>query len=450
MKPKSLRLLPLLSFLAFTGSFVLSGCSYVPGGPVQSGDRNITSIALTDASQSAPIYVGEFDEAHLELLVTYSDGTSENVPLTESMLPSSYREYLSKPGDYNVTLLFRGQTIRFPLHISYHYFTVDFYALVTTSTLEKISTQSIKKGEAALAPTMVVQSLAYEHTLHSFKGWDVDFSNVTSDLTVTAAYDETAISWVSFYNGANALIKKEYVKNGEDAVAPSAEERAMAGYDFLGWDRPFTAVTKDLEIYGLYFKVTPLNAKPSWDGTIATSFAGGSGSQSDPYLISQPSELAYLASTSDTQNYSGVYFKQTGDLDLGSLEWKPIGYCTSETWTTMGFQGHYDGGNHAISNLKISSIRTDGYYGNYYVGLFGWIRYGSVSNLTLNDFSISVTATSVLYTGVSQSTNEVYFGSLIGEIRSGTTENCSIGSGESIFNGTKIDNKIIGFINSYY
>jgi hypothetical protein len=32
-----------------------------------------------------------------------------------------------------------------------------------------------------------------------------------------------------------------------------------------------------------------------WDGTIATSFGGGIGTQSDPYQISDGRELAYIA-----------------------------------------------------------------------------------------------------------------------------------------------------------
>ena len=32
-----------------------------------------------------------------------------------------------------------------------------------------------------------------------------------------------------------------------------------------------------------------------WDGSVASAFAGGSGTESDPYLISNGAELAYLA-----------------------------------------------------------------------------------------------------------------------------------------------------------
>ena len=32
-----------------------------------------------------------------------------------------------------------------------------------------------------------------------------------------------------------------------------------------------------------------------WDGTVSNGFAGGTGTASDPYLISTPSQLAYFS-----------------------------------------------------------------------------------------------------------------------------------------------------------
>lgn len=40
-----------------------------------------------------------------------------------------------------------------------------------------------------------------------------------------------------------------------------------------------------------------LAADGAWDGSIATAFAGGTGTESDPYQIANGAELAYLASS---------------------------------------------------------------------------------------------------------------------------------------------------------
>ena len=63
-------------------------------------------------------------------------------------------------------------------------YTVTFVDGVTG---EVISAVEVEEGEAATAPE------APEHEGYEFIGWDVDFSNVTSDLTVTAQYEEVEV-----------------------------------------------------------------------------------------------------------------------------------------------------------------------------------------------------------------------------------------------------------------
>ena len=57
-----------------------------------------------------------------------------------------------------------------------------------------------------------------------------------------------------------------------------------------------------------------------WDGTAATEFAGGKGTQSKPYLIETAQQLAYLArSVNSGTDYSGEYISLQADLDLSRL-----------------------------------------------------------------------------------------------------------------------------------
>ena len=67
-----------------------------------------------------------------------------------------------------------------------------------------------------------------------------------------------------------------------------------------------------------------------WDGSIAAGFAGGSGTEDDPYLISNGSELAYLAQQVNSGNrYEIVHFKLTNDIYLNdTTDW--------ELWGTTG------------------------------------------------------------------------------------------------------------------
>ena len=93
-------------------------------------------------------------------------------------------------------------------------------------------------------------------------------------------------------------------------------------------------------------------AEPSvWDGSIATAFAGGNGSENDPYQISTSEELAFLAQQVNSGNsYAGIHLELTNDIDLNNLEWTPIGNGE------FPFMGSFDGNEHTIKNLKISTI----------------------------------------------------------------------------------------------
>ena len=106
-------------------------------------------------------------------------------------------------------------------------------------------------------------------------------------------------------------------------------------------------------------------------GNYATSFAGGSGTESDPYLISTPQQLAYLSvlinDSSTNSQYAGLYYKQTSNLDMSAYWWDTIG--TSSYY----FSGYYDGGNCTISGLYYQS-------GYSYQGLFGYVKGISTDN----------------------------------------------------------------------
>lgn len=113
------------------------------------------------------------------------------------------------------------------------------------------------------------------------------------------------------------------------------------------------------------------NGTDVWGGTIAGKFAGGTGTESDPYQISNGAELAWLAEQVNSgDKYSqGKYFKLTADIDLGDKEWTPIG--NDETWE-LKFSGTFDGDGHTISGLNVLDT--------LFPGLFGYVD-GVVQNL---------------------------------------------------------------------
>ncbi len=111
-------------------------------------------------------------------------------------------------------------------------------------------------------------------------------------------------------------------------------------------------------------------------------FSGGSGTETDPYLISSENALIYMAQqiNSGATTYEGEYLQLTTDITL------------TQEWTTAGsgsencFCGTFNGNGHTISDLTIGS--TEDISDVQYVGLFGYVKGASITNLTLENVSI--------------------------------------------------------------
>lgn len=132
-----------------------------------------------------------------------------------------------------------------------------------------------------------------------------------------------------------------------------------------------------------------------WDGSVATTFSSGNGSENDPYIISTAEELSFLAkSVNEGEDYCGKYFSLNIDLDLNNLEWTPIGNGIH------AFMGNFDGKGHTIKNLKISESihytyeyptgRKAPYCDS---GLFATVQDASIQNMIIDGATIKIADT---------------------------------------------------------
>ena len=137
----------------------------------------------------------------------------------------------------------------------------------------------------------------------------------------------------------------------------------------------------------------------AWDGSVAESFAGGTGTEEDPYQIANGAQLAYLAQfvNSDSNNdCAGECFVLTADIDLANNDWTPIGNSFADVLFDGPdyrlFAGNLDGKGHTISNISIGTESTP--LESDVFGLFGATG-GKISNLNLNGVTIYGTAKNV-------------------------------------------------------
>lgn len=106
--------------------------------------------------------------------------------------------------------------------------------------------QEVYQGDGAIAPK------APEKEGYKFKGWDKKFDKVTGDLKVSAVYEEIKYR-VKFVDSKGKLIGEvQEITRGNAAIAPEAPSKE--GYTFKNWDSDFSNITSDLTIKAIYDK----------------------------------------------------------------------------------------------------------------------------------------------------------------------------------------------------
>lgn len=98
----------------------------------------------------------------------------------------------------------------------------------------------------------------------------------------------------------------------------------------------------------------------------------GTGTSSDPFLVATANDLCNVG------NNLSAYYKMTSDIDMTGVTFTGIGSDSTP------FTGTFDGDNHIISNLSITSS-TD------YTGLFNEVNAGTLKNIKLYKVTINST-----------------------------------------------------------
>lgn len=128
---------------------------------------------------------------------------------------------------------------------------------------------------------------------------------------------------------------------------------------------------------------TPAVPATEWSGYAATAFAGGSGTEADPYQIETAEQLAKLAKDVNSgvvgQTHSGEYFKLTEDIDLSAHRWIPIG-SGSASKSFHAFSGYFDGNDKTITGMYVDESTE-----KYSAGLFGNVTGYEIKNLKIKD-----------------------------------------------------------------
>ena len=246
-------------------------------------------------------------------------------------------------------------------------------------------------------------------------------------------------------NANDCARTNSYAVNKQFNDDVTVSEANMRGYDVLTnankmpkLGGAFTATAGfplPNKIYGTIYNV--------WDGTVASGFAYGTGTEADPYLITNGAELARAVNIfgdSIADSYFNKYFKVVKDIYLNEIDlvnWADgttkAGY-TPKTWVsattaTDGTSPHIDGGNHIIYGMYVNLPDYE-----QLVGLSKKAWSGmKAKNLGMDNTFIKTKGQAAFFLGHSSNKNGAY----------NTFENCFIGENSTMIAGAGAG----GFVN---
>lgn len=241
-----------------------------PDDPI--GGKTVTSIEIATMPTQTEFYVGDdFNYDGGELLVTYSDGSSETIPFTaEGVTVTDVPTTIPDDSDSQtktVTVRYEGERVTYNVTVTYRLFNVTFDYNYDDMT----EVVSVRENFPVDEPETPVRED------YDFNGWysdealtaSYDFETpVTADMTLYAGWLSTVATYftVTFDNNYEDAVRgtTQQVEDGATATQPSVAP-TRKGYEFIGWtDSPAgtaafdfsTPITANTTLYAMWERDT--------------------------------------------------------------------------------------------------------------------------------------------------------------------------------------------------
>ena len=231
-------------------------------------------------------------------------------------------------------------------------------------TISGAAEQSVQDGENG------TEVVAVPNEGYKFVKWSDNITeakrqdrNVTKDIVVKAIFEKQTytLTYVASNGGYLVGNLSQTVTYGESGTKVTAVPNY--GYRFVKWSDDKVEDTRcDTEI----------NSSVSVTAEFEFLFAGGEGTQLNPYEIENYTQLLNM------RYYPDKCYKLTCDLDLSGINHEPI-FDANEY-----FEGMFFGNSKTVKNLTVATDRN-------FPSLFGMVLGGFISDLTLENVSITTT-----------------------------------------------------------
>ena len=369
---------------------------------------------------------GDLGESHTFFLYNNSDGNTSfsitNVPSWISF--NKTRGSVSAGGTETITATVNRDVVSVGTYTQT--ISISYSGKGNGSVALKLSMQKVSKS----APTVTTAGNATNITKNEF--------DISGNIVATGGLQITAYGhcWSTQPNPTTSNSKTNLGMTTQVGAFTSTVTRLSTNITY--YVRAY-ATNSMGTAYGSEIAVLTQNTESNkWDGTKASSFAKGSGTASNPYIIETGAQLVLM------KDYSSSHFKLNKDIDLDNRAW-PI----------VKLSGSFDGNGHTIYNLKISRNENK-------VGFISELS-GTIKNLTIDGVYIDASESNNVgafsgYGGtiadctLKLNSNSVirgynYVGGMVGQLYSTTISRCKILS--SSLNDVIIGNEFVGGICGY-
>ncbi|MDI3503826.1 MAG: hypothetical protein PWP64_762 [Candidatus Cloacimonadota bacterium] len=241
------------------------------------------------------------------------------------------------------------------------------------STLSNLDYLYLYNNPLSYESMLLTQSWGLPYTTNSYEPLAPCYPD--PERAAVDVAPNAGLSWQANYGSE--------VANYEVYLGSAPDELYYAGMGYQEEDALYS-FDITLEPYSEYFWRIKASSGDTeiWSGMWSfttgeySEFAGGSGSEADPYQVATAEHL------NNVRNYLDAHFIQIADIDLGLSAWNE-----GEGWLPIGsdalrFSGEYDGDSYSISQMSISRGSESA------LGLFGVLDGATISNLTVNSSAV--------------------------------------------------------------